>query len=57
MLTDAASVLSVRGFYALGGTRHGALDWMLVLGFLGGLSVIAAHLSMRLWSARSSKKG
>jgi len=29
MLTDAASVVSIHGFYALGATRQGGLDWLL----------------------------
>ncbi|HWR97744.1 MAG TPA: cytochrome c3 family protein [Candidatus Methanoperedens sp.] len=57
MLTDAASVLSVRGFYALGGTRSVVLDWLLVLAVAGGFAVIGAHLSARLWTARSRKEG
>lgn len=55
MLTDAASALSIHGFYALGATRNGLLDWLLVLAVAGGLAVVAAHLSMRLWSARAGK--
>jgi hypothetical protein len=57
MLTEAGAMLSVRDFYALGGTRSVVLDWLLVLAFAGGLAVIAAHLTARLWTARSRKDG
>lgn len=57
MLTDAAAVLSVHGFYALGATRIRALDWLLVLAVAAGLAVIAVHLSARLWSTRAHKEG
>ena len=57
MLTDAASVVSIHGFYALGATRHGALDWLLVLAVAGGLSVVALHLTFRLRAARAHKEG
>lgn len=57
MLTDAASVVSVNGFYALGATRHGLLDWLLVLSVAGGLMVVALHLTLRLRAARARKEG
>jgi len=57
MLTDAASVVSVHGFYALGATRHGVLDWLLVLAVAGGLMVVAIHLTFRLRAARAHKEG
>lgn len=57
MLNDAASVLSVHGFYALGATRHGVLDWLLVLAVAGGLSVVALHLTFRIRAARAHKEG
>lgn len=57
MLTDAASVVPIHGFYALGATRQGALDWLLVMAVAGGLLVVALHLSVRLWAARSRKEG
>jgi hypothetical protein len=57
MLTDAASVVSVHGFYALGATRHGVLDWLLVLAVAGGLMVVATHLTFRLRAARARKEG
>ena len=57
MLTDAASVVSIHGFYALGATRHGVLDWALVLAVAGGLTVVAIHLTFRLRAARARKEG
>jgi nitrate/TMAO reductase-like tetraheme cytochrome c subunit len=57
MLTDAASLLSIHGFYALGATRHGVLDWLLVLAVAGGLSVVAIHLTFRIRAARARKEG
>jgi hypothetical protein len=57
MLTDAASVVSVHGFYALGATRHRVLDWLLVLAVAGGLTVVAIHLTFRLRAARAHKEG
>ena len=56
-LTDAASVLSIHGFYALGSTRVGVLDWLLVLAVAGGLAVVALHLTFRLRAARAHKEG
>jgi hypothetical protein len=57
MLTDAASVVPIHGFYALGATRHGVLDWALVLAVAGGLTVVAIHLTFRLRAARARKEG
>jgi hypothetical protein len=57
MLTDAASMLSIHGFYALGATRHGVLDWLLVLAVAGGLTVVAIHLTFRIRAARARKEG
>jgi len=57
MLTDAASVVSIHGFYALGATRHGVLDWLLVLAFAGALMVVALHLTFRLRAAHARKEG
>ncbi len=57
MLADSASVMSIHGFYALGATRHGVLDWLLVLAVAGGLSVVAIHLTFRLRAARARKEG
>jgi len=57
MLTDAASIVPVHAFYVLGATRHGVLDWLLVLAVAGGLSVVALHLTFRLRAARAHKEG
>jgi ssDNA-binding Zn-finger/Zn-ribbon topoisomerase 1 len=57
MLTEAGAMLSVRDFYALGGTRSILLDWLLALAVAGGFAVIALHLTARLWTARSRKDG
>ncbi|HEY5998581.1 MAG TPA: cytochrome c3 family protein [bacterium] len=57
MLTEAGAVIAVPDFYALGGTRSIVLDWLLVLALAGGFGVIAAHLTARLWTARSRKEG
>jgi hypothetical protein len=57
MLTDAAAVVSVHGFYALGATRAKVLDYVLILAVMGGFAVIALHLSARLLSARAHKEG
>jgi hypothetical protein len=57
MLTDAASIVSLQGFYALGATRIGVLDWLLVLGVAGGLMVVALHLTFRIRAARAHKEG
>jgi len=57
MLSEAGALLSVHDFYALGGTRSVILDWMLLVALAGGLSVVGAHLTARLWTARSRKEG
>jgi hypothetical protein len=57
MLTDAASVVSIPGFYALGATRVTVLDWLLALAVAGGLAVVAIHLTFRLRAARAHKEG
>jgi hypothetical protein len=57
MLTEAGAMLSVHDFYAMGGTRSVILDWMLLAALAGGLSVVGAHLTARLWTARSRKEG
>jgi predicted CXXCH cytochrome family protein len=57
ILTDAAAVMSVSGFYALGGTRATVLDYLLLLAVAGGLGVIALHLTFRLRAARAHKEG
>ena len=55
VLVSAASVLPMGGFYALGSTRIGVLDWLLLLAVLAGLAVPALHITARLLAARSRK--
>ncbi len=57
VLTEAASIVSVNGFYALGSTRYQLLDWLLPLAVAGGLAVVALHLTFRIRAARAHKKG
>jgi len=47
VLSSVMSVNSVRGFYAIGGTRIKLLDVLLALAFLGGLSVPVGHLTLK----------
>jgi len=51
VLNSPTSVDSVRGFYAMGGTRIQALDIMLGLALAGGISAPLGHLAMR-WLMR-----
>jgi len=44
VLSSAISINSVRGFYAIGGTRIILLDILLILAILGGLAVPVGHL-------------
>ena len=47
VLTSAISTGSIGGFYAIGATRVGFLDLLLVLGFLGGFGFWTGHLTIR----------
>lgn len=47
VLTSAISTGSVGGFYAIGATRVGLLDLLLVLSFLGGFGFWVGHLTIR----------
>jgi hypothetical protein len=47
VLSSPTSVESVRGFYAIGGTRIGLLDVLLALAVLAGVSAPIAHLALR----------
>jgi hypothetical protein len=47
VLTSAISTSSIGGFYAIGATRVGFLDLLLVLSFLGGFGFWVGHLSIR----------
>lgn len=55
VLHAAASVIPVKGFYALGSTRTRALDWLLLLAVLAGLAVPALHITARALAARAAK--
>ena len=46
VLNSALSIESVRGFYAIGGTRIGLLDVLLILAVLGGLALPVGHLTL-----------
>jgi NAD-dependent SIR2 family protein deacetylase len=48
LLGSVASVGSVGGFYALGSTRIGILDLLLIMAVLGGMSVPAMHMTARV---------
>lgn len=56
VLNSIMSVDSVSGFYAIGGTRIKLLDVLLVLAFLGGISVPVGHLTLK-WLFRKYLKG
>ena len=47
VLHGPRSVESLAGFYAIGGTRIGALDILLALALLAGISAPIAHLVLR----------
>lgn len=46
VLSSMISINSVGGFYAIGGTRIGILDVLLLLAFLGALAVPIGHLTL-----------
>jgi hypothetical protein len=52
VLTSVISTGSVGGFYAIGGTRIGLLDILIILAFLGGAGFAVAHGSMRWFFKR-----
>jgi hypothetical protein len=55
VLSAPSSVDSVRGFYAIGGTRVGALDVLLLVVFAGGIAAPIVHfLLRRLWRRKAS---
>jgi len=56
-LHSALSVDALRGFYAIGGTRIRALDMLLGLAFVGGISVPVLHIALRRLLARRRKNG
>jgi hypothetical protein len=55
VLHSPTSVDSVRGFYAMGGTRIQALDVLLGLALLGGISAPIGHMVMRKLSRRKEE--
>lgn len=55
VLRAPTSVDSVRGFYAVGGTRVEALDLLLALALLGGISAPLGHFVMRQLARRKGK--
>jgi len=55
VLNSVISVDSVRGFYAIGGTRIKLLDWLLVLAVLGGIGVPIGHLTVN-WIVKKYAK-
>ncbi len=55
VLHAPTSVDSVRGFYALGGTRIEILDVLLALALVGGISAPIGHLVMRKLSRKKDK--
>ena len=56
VLSSATSVDSVRGFYAIGGTRVKVLDALLALAFLGGISVPLGHQTLKWLIKRRLRK-
>ena len=46
VLNSVISVDSVRGFYAIGGTRIKLLDYLLILAVLGGIAVAVGHVAL-----------
>ena len=55
VLTSALTVDVLRGFYAIGGTRIKALDVLLAVAFLAGISVPLLHIFIRRWTRRNAK--
>ena len=56
VLTSALTVGSLRGFYAIGGTRIKALDILLALALVGGISVPLLHILVRRLLAKGRTK-
>jgi hypothetical protein len=55
VLTSAATVDVLRGFYAIGGTRIKIFDVLLALGLIAGISVPALHILIRRLTRRNNK--
>lgn len=47
VLNSAVSVESMRGFYAIGGTRIKLLDVLLILALLGGILIPVGHMTVK----------
>ena len=56
VLSAATSVESIRGFYAMGGTRIGLLDVVLGLALVGGISAPAGHAIVRRIMRRKERR-
>lgn len=56
VLNSMISMESVRGFYAIGGTRIKLLDNLLLLVFLAGVGGPLAHLSLKWYFKRAREK-
>jgi hypothetical protein len=57
VLSAPTSVDSVRGFYAVGGTRVGALDVLLLVVLAGGISAPFVHFLLRRLLRRKASNG
>jgi hypothetical protein len=55
MLSSIESIGSVSGFYAIGSTRIGLLDTMLVMALAAGILIPGAHLVVKLMVSRKRK--
>jgi len=56
VLSSAMSLGAISGFYAIGGTRIGVLDTLLLLAVLAGVGVPAAHLLLGVLVRRHRKR-
>ena len=57
VLSAPSSVDTVRGFYAIGGTRVGALDVLLLLVLVGGMAAPFFHFVLRRLTRRKAPNG
>jgi hypothetical protein len=55
VLSSAVSIDSVRGFYAVGGTRIKLLDILLIFSVLGGITMPIGHMTLK-WLFRKYLK-
>lgn len=56
VLTSPISVDSVRGFYAIGGTRIKLLDYLFVLALVAGVAIPIGHMTLKWLFRRYLKK-